>query len=154
MPVFLVITIGLSLLPDLDAVFGIVFKDFGKFHNSASHSMLLGLPVALLGACVAWVVVRENFLRWFLFVLLCWETHIFMDLFTVTRGVMIFWPLSDARFQSPIKLFIGLQWSAPLRSPLHLLTLVNEGAFVLIVFAAWRFFAKKRSVPPAEAAQH
>ena len=62
--------------------------------------------------------------------LLCCWSHIAMDYFTVGRGVMLFWPLSLARFDSPVKAFYGLRWSAGLWSTHHLYTFVTEILFI------------------------
>ena len=64
--------------------------------------------------------------------------HLIMDSLTGGDGVMLFWPFSDARIGSPVRLFFGLQWSSGLWSRDHLLTLVSEGLFVFLVVLGTR----------------
>ncbi len=128
----------LSLLPDGDAALGILFGDFGRYHNNWTHS-LLWLPI--IGTISAFVLRAAAKVRWrdgFLLAVWCAGLHIAMDYATVGRGVMLLWPLSAARFQSPVILFHGLHWSQPWNSPSHLATLANEllwiGAMVSVIF--------------------
>lgn len=138
--------IFLSLWPDADAVFGIWFRDLARYHNQFSHSLItiiLAVPVLALGfkwwAQIAW---RDGLLVTFVASLL----HIVMDYFTYGRGVMLFWPLTVQRFQSPVLLFYGLQWSHSWRSPVHLLTLLNELLFMTVLaIALWVWEQKKQS---------
>jgi peptidoglycan/LPS O-acetylase OafA/YrhL len=58
---------------------------------------------------------------------------------------MLFWPLSAARFESPVKLFYGLHWSDGLVSVKHIWTLLNELAFALIAVLA-TYFLERRMV--------
>jgi hypothetical protein len=56
----------------------------------------------------------------------------------------MFWPLTGARFASPVKIFYGLQWGLGWFSIWHLWTIFTETVFSLIVIFAVRYFAKKR----------
>ena len=126
-----------SLLPDADAVFGIVFSSFsnlGSYHNNLSHSLLVGILVAAVGGMIFPVLTGARYRYGFLFALVCYEIHVLLDYVTVGRGVMAFWPLTDARFQSPVKLFFGLHWSQPLNFAAHAQTIVNELAFALALY--------------------
>ncbi|MGQ0604765.1 MAG: metal-dependent hydrolase, partial [Anaerolineales bacterium] len=51
-PRLLVITAGLSMLPDIDSVLGFLTGDFGRFHNNVTHSLIVGFAVALAIAAV------------------------------------------------------------------------------------------------------
>jgi inner membrane protein len=70
-----------------------------------------------------------------------------MDALTAERGVMLFWPLTQARFSSPVKLFYGLQWGLGWFSIWHLWTIFTESVFVALVLFAVNFFQKRRSDP-------
>lgn len=145
-PSLFIIIIILSLLPDFDAVPGILSGNFKRFHNNESHSLFVALGIAILGAIFMRWIKRENFRYWFLLIFSCVGLHIVMDYFTYGRGVMAFWPLSSERFSSPILLFYGLRWSEGIFSVKHLWTLVNETIFVLITLVAMRRidFARRR----------
>jgi len=132
--------VGLSLLPDLDSILGIMTGDFGKYHNNLSHSLFVGLVVALAAGGVAAASGRARFLAGFGIALACFELHVVMDYFTVGRGVMAFWPLTSERFLAPVPLFYGLRWSDGWVSPRHVWTVLTEVPLaVVVVFAARRW---------------
>ena len=132
----LLITMGLSLLPDGDALLGVAMGDFGRFHNNLTHSLFVGVPIALGIGVIAWACQRVGFVRWFLLALLCYDLHVIMDFFTVGRGVMLLWPISPDRYAPPFYLFYGLHWSEGLLSTKHVWTVVTEGASVLLTLLA------------------
>lgn len=144
-PRFLLVTAGLSLLPDLDSVAGILSEDFGRYHNNGMHSLFVGLALALVVGSLVWWRKRSGFIFWFAVVLLCYDFHIILDFFTFGRGVMLFWPLSSARFEAPVKLFHGLHWSEEIFSIHHVLTLLNELGFAILVAFAIHFLERKTS---------
>jgi inner membrane protein len=144
----LFVFVTLSLLPDLDAVLGILFGNFGRYHNNASHSLIVGLFVALIIGSVAWWRKRFGFVMWFSFALLCYEMHVIMDFFTVGRGVMLFWPLTSERFISPVLLFYGLHWSDGWISIKHVWTLVSELGFMIFVVGILYLFQNKKEIFP------
>jgi membrane-bound metal-dependent hydrolase YbcI (DUF457 family) len=143
-PLQLVLVAGLSMLPDLDVIPAIIFKDMKAYHNNFSHSLLVGIPVAFLIAGVFHRAYRSNFWLWFVICLVSYDLHIIMDALTAERGVMMFWPLSQTRFASPIKIFYGLQWGLGWFSFWHLWTIFTESLFVGIVFIAMNYFDRRR----------
>jgi glycosyltransferase involved in cell wall biosynthesis len=134
---FLIIT-ALSMLPDLDAIPGILVGNLRRFHNNESHSFFVGIGIALLGALLIKWRTGEKFKYWFLLIFSAYGFHIVMDYFTYGRGVMAFWPLSSERYLSPVVLFYGLRWSEGIFSIKHLWTVLSEGLFVLFIFLAVR----------------
>ena len=145
-PGLLAITAGLSLLPDLDSVVGVLAGDFGRFHNNLTHSLLVGAAVALLFGAVMRAVRGGGFWFWFGVALAAYELHVLMDWTTYGRGVMALWPLTSARFQAPVFLFYGLHWSQGWLSVRHLWTLATELAFAAASLLALRRF-NRRVVP-------
>jgi inner membrane protein len=133
-PFLLLLAVFFTMLPDLDSVLGILAGDFSRYHNQGSHSLVTGLIVALISGLVIWIIQKKDFFKWFLFILVSYEMHIVMDFFTVGRGVMLFWPISEERFISPVLLFFGVRWSEGLIHVYHVITLVTELAFILIAF--------------------
>lgn len=144
LPFQLVMLAGLSLLPDLDVIPAIIFRDMQKYHNNFSHSLFFAIPVAFLVAGIFRRVYRSNFWLWFVICLLSYDLHIVMDAFTAERGVMLFWPLSETRYASPVKLFYGLQWGLGWFSPWHLWTIFTESVFVGIVLIVMNYFDRRR----------
>jgi inner membrane protein len=132
--------VGLSLLPDLDAIPGILAGNFGRYHNNLSHSLFVGLAVAVIVGGIAAASGRFRFGSGFALALVCFELHVVMDYFTVGRGVMAFWPFTAERFSAPIPLFYGLRWSDGWFSQRHLWTLLTEVPLVAaVVFAVTRW---------------
>ena len=143
-PLQLGLIAGLSLLPDLDVLPALFYRDMHRYHNNISHSLFIGIPVAFLVAVLFHKEYRTSFWLWFVICLFSYDIHVFMDALTAERGVMMFWPLTDARFSSPIKIFYGVQWGLGWFSLWHLWTIFTETAFSLIVILAARYFGKRR----------
>ncbi len=132
------------MLPDLDVIPAVIFRDMQTYHNSFSHSLFVGIPVALLIAGIFQRVYRSNFWLWFVICLISYDLHVFMDALTADRGVMMFWPLTETRYASSVKIFYGLQWGLGWFSPWHLFTILTESLFVGIVLVAMNYFEKRR----------
>ncbi len=134
--------VGLSVLPDLDAGVGIVLGNMARYHNNFAGTPGFGLAVALSFGVVAWLFRRSAFRPTFFLTFLLYSLHVFMDFFTVGRGVMVFWPISSERIQPPFHLFYGLRWSDGVISERHFITLASELCFVVVLFFGVRLYAK------------
>ena len=143
--VLLMGVLGLSLLPDMDSVAGILAKDFGRYHNNLTHSFSMGIAATLLIAAGAFVMDRKRVAQWAILALVCYELHVLMDFFTVGRGVMIFWPISPDRWEPSFKLFYGLHWSNGWFSHRHLWTLLNESVFAVILIGCVKWLQRRRA---------
>jgi membrane-bound metal-dependent hydrolase YbcI (DUF457 family) len=143
-PVVILAALFFSLLPDIDAIPGILLNDFGRYHNQWTHSLVVGLMVGLLVGFIAYWRMMASFYFWFLLASLSYTFHIIMDFFTMgERGLMLFWPFTSERFLSPIPLFWGVRWSEGLWSPLHLITIATELLFVALVVLVSSFIDRK-----------
>ncbi len=141
-PGLLALTSGLSLLPDVDSVLGLLTGNFGRFHNNLTHSLLLGLGIAVtLGLLMRWLR-GSGFWYWVTLAGVSYNLHVIMDWATYGRGVMALWPFSSERYLAPVTLFYGLHWSDGVLSERHLITLSTE-----VGFAALAWFALKRLQP-------
>jgi inner membrane protein len=127
--------LSLSMAPDLDSVVGILAGDLGRYHNQWTHSLLVCAAVAVPTALVLLAVLRERYGLCLKIALSCYGLHLLLDAFSYGRGIMAIWPIAQQRFLSPVLVFMGLHWSQGLWSPLHLLTLLNEILFILILLA-------------------
>jgi membrane-bound metal-dependent hydrolase YbcI (DUF457 family) len=133
-PILLLISIVASMFPDLDSIFGVLTGDFGRYHNNATHSLFVGLLVSILFAGGISVLFKTlTFRTVFLVTLLSYLAHIVFDYFTISRGVMALWPLSQERFVSPFSLFYGFHWSDGFFSIRHLWTFLTESVQALIL---------------------
>ncbi len=144
LPRLLLATIGLSLLPDVDVLPGLLVGSLGSFHNTVAHSLLFGFIVALSIGAMVWVRHRAGFSHWCIIALVCYELHVIMDFFTVGRGVMLLWPLTAERYAAPLMLFYGLHWSEGLLSAKHLWTIMTEGGFVMLIACVIHVLSRKQ----------
>ena len=145
-PFQMILLTGLSLLPDLDVIPAIIFRDLKTYHNNFSHSLLFAVPVALLVAGIFHRIYGSNFWLWFLICWISYDLHVIMDALTADRGVMMFWPFSENRFASTTKVFYGLQWGLGWFSFWHLWTIFTESLFVMVVIGAVNYFEKRRNM--------
>jgi membrane-bound metal-dependent hydrolase YbcI (DUF457 family) len=132
-PAPLIVTTGFSLLPDVDSLLGFLSGNFGRFHNNATHSFIVGLGMALAFGLLMWWKERSGFGFWFFTALLGYELHVLMDSATIGRGVMALWPFTAERYMFPIIVFYGLHWSDGWLSIRHLWTAATELAFAALV---------------------
>jgi membrane-bound metal-dependent hydrolase YbcI (DUF457 family) len=138
LPGSLVITAVFSLLPDVDSVVGFLMGDFGRFHNNATHSLLAALFLALAFAGLMWWR-RRQFTYWFAIAFISYGLHLLMDMATIGRGIMLFWPFSEARYLAPVTFFYGLHWSDGWISIRHLWTVLTELVFTILVVLALHY---------------
>ncbi|MFO7679875.1 MAG: metal-dependent hydrolase [Chloroflexota bacterium] len=138
-PGTLLVTAVFSTLPDVDSVVGLLAQDFGRFHNNATHSLIVGLGVSLLFAALMRWRRGQGFRYWFTVAAASYSLHILMDAATVSRGVMALWPLSDTRFLAPVTIFYGLHWSDGWISARHLWTLLTELLFAVLILILLHF---------------
>jgi membrane-bound metal-dependent hydrolase YbcI (DUF457 family) len=138
-----------SMAPDLDAVLGVITGDMAGYHNQISHSLFFGLLLCALLTPVCMV-----FLRWaqagrvFLLIYGSYALHLALDWLTYGRGLMLFWPITERRFISPLQPFIGVRWSEGVFHHGHLFTLANEAA-VLALGALLYLLIRQLRRPPA-----
>lgn len=141
----MIIVMGLSMLPDLDVVPAILFRNMRGYHNNISHSFLFAIPVAFLIAGIFHPVYGSSYWLWFLICLISYDLHVFMDALIAERGVMMFWPLTERRYTSPIQIFLGLKWGQGWFSIWHLWTILTESIFGLVVLLATSSFDQRRN---------
>ncbi|MCC5847014.1 MAG: metal-dependent hydrolase [Verrucomicrobia bacterium] len=143
-----------SILPDFDAVLGILAGDMYRFHNQQSHSIFFGILVSAVLAVGLHALLRVmSFARfpevsrkkWIFVICLSYQLHLLMDLFTHGRGLRLFWPLTSERVPAPVELFVGLRWSKGIWSSAHWLTLANELLFSLCLFLICLLASRRRS---------
>lgn len=145
LPILLVITVVFAMLPDFDALLGLLAGNISGYHNQGTHSLVVGLAVSLLFAGFVGLRKKSSFLPWFLVLLISYESHVILDYFTYGgRGVMLFWPITVERFIPPILLFHGVRWSAGIYTTEHLLTVASESLIVLVIFLGIWFFEGRR----------
>ena len=116
--VLFVLLMAAAFAPDLD-LYPLLWGDFDAAnlnHQHFSHSLLFTAAAGLALAGVAALLGCGPFLRLSPYFLAAAWSHVLLDFLTIdTRepvGIMPFWPLSDARFNSPVAIFDGLHKGA------------------------------------------
>ncbi len=142
--------IGASLLPDVDAALGLLLGDFGRLHNQGTHSLFVGLAVALAVAGIMQVARRQNAMHWAALTFICYALHLFMDSLTTGRGVMLLWPFSTERFLSPVSLFQGVHWSRGWANAITVGTVMSELPVVLLAIGLMVIRQRLYRIPEAE----
>ncbi len=120
-----------SLAPDLDFIPGLLLHKVGSFHNCGFHSLCCLLPLAWVCAIVLRCFKPGPFQMRLLLITTWLSLHSMLDTLCLGRGVMLFWPLSTIRFQSPILFFLGVRWSSGLLAISHIYTVLNEVLFAV-----------------------
>ena len=136
LPWQLAATVGLSLLPDVDSIVGLLAGNLGKYHNNLTHSLFFALAVASVVGVAVSLRNRRAGIYWFALALACYGSHLLADMLTIGRGVMLLWPWNSQRVLSPLSLFYGFHWSDGLWSMRHIWTLVTELGFAALVLVA------------------
>lgn len=137
-PWLLFVTVGFSMLPDVDAAVGVLSGDFGRFHNNLTHSAFVAAVVALASAAFGSLKGLGRFADWFWLTLLCYGMHILMDAATLGKGVMVFWPITDERFMTPVPVFYGFHWSDGWLNRRHWWTVTTELGFAALILLIYR----------------
>jgi len=110
--VFLLACVALALAPDLDFVPGILNGKPPLYHQGITHSLTIAAAVSLATA----LVLRRATLRAWGVLFAAYASHLLIDLFgpddRAPLGIPLFWPLGDAHYLSPLKLFMGVHHAA------------------------------------------
>jgi membrane-bound metal-dependent hydrolase YbcI (DUF457 family) len=112
------VTVGASLIPDVDLLFRVV--DGQNHHNGETHSIGFAVLAAVAAAVVFRLLQWKRPLVLALVVGAAWGSHVLLDLLNLDThppiGLMAFWPLSEGYFKSPVLLFLDigrtLDWTA------------------------------------------
>ena len=145
----LLVFMALALLPDADvALVALGACDDGACgHRGASHSLLAAIAIGLFAGLVArrlgWPVVRTIVAATFAV-----ASHAMLDaLGAGGRGLPLLWPLSDARFISPIRIFPDAPRGLALLSLPGAINVAIEFAVFLpmMLYATWPRIMGRRS---------
>lgn len=129
----MVVSVGFSLLPDIDVLPAVLTGNFAAFHNNFTHSPFFGLLLTIVFAAVLLFIGHRSLLRWSVLAFGAYLVHVGMDFMTPGRGVMLLWPFLPDRFEPSFVTFYGVHWSDPLTSVRHIWTVITEGIFVTLM---------------------
>lgn len=144
----------LAIAPDLDFVPGLLLGQPALYHQGATHSLVVGLVVALAAAVVGMPGWERKSV--FLLVLAAWSSHLLLDLCgpdqRLPYGLPLLWPLGAQHFLSPYPLLPGMrhaghthadtkQWLAGIFSLYNVMALAVE----LAVVSPFVWMARRRA---------
>jgi len=90
------LSVMLAICPDFDYALNFLRIGRGGWHHGFTHSIVFALAVGL----VCWLILRDR--RAGILFILCAivASHSLLDyLFTESRGVALFWPITDHRYK-------------------------------------------------------
>ena len=143
------------MAPDGDVILGpLRGKSITEYHNGFSHSLTCAVLFAPL---FGWLIYRVCGMPWrwgTLLSLACYLSHLALDAFSVGRGILLFWPFSDARVAGP-PVFFGVRHSVNAPWTTHAWTVVSDSLFALSFLALSRaIYGRQRGAITAVAPQH
>ncbi len=133
------------MAPDVDVAVGVLSgKGMAYYHNGATHSIAFSLLVGVVFAGAGRWTCGTAFSRMFWIGSVACLSHVALDAMTFGRGVELFWPITEARVQTPIPMFLGVRHSVGAPWTTHLLTAANDCAFAALVWGVCRFARRQR----------
>lgn len=134
------------VLPDFDLLAGpIMGRELMHYHNQWSHSLLLAPLMAIPFSLICRAISLGPAWRFFGIGVLVYASHVLLDAVTWGRGVQALWPITDARFASPVPLFFGVRHSVNAPYQWHLATILTELGFAALVVLAYRWHRNRPS---------
>jgi inner membrane protein len=167
---FLVLCVSLAITPDLDFVPGILEGTPALYHQGISHSLVFAVVAGLIVSLGYQIYSSQKgamLANWGLFTL-SYMSHLLIDLVGPDKrlpyGIPLFWPVTDATYLSPIKIFLGVrhakstststsEWLSAIVDPHNLGALSIEVAvllpwILLVVYAQRKSQEKRRFINP------
>lgn len=123
--------------PDLDIA--VSWMMTGKpfvWHGGGWHSLFAGAVFGVVFAVACQWLTKLGWGRLWLIGSAAWWSHVVLDVYASGRGVALLWPLVDERIASPVVLFYGVRHSEPWALQHHVMTLLTELPFVLLMWLA------------------
>ncbi|OVE73706.1 hypothetical protein BVX93_01000 [bacterium B13(2017)] len=141
----------LSNLPDIDFLPGLIVGEPNLYHHGISHSLGAALVVGIIFGFI--FKKKTNFFTVFFFTSSIYYSHVLIDFFTEDLrkpiGIMLFWPLNDIYYSSPVPLFAKTIRASttkdffPSLFNLHnFLAIIREVIVMSVVILIYRFIKK------------
>ena len=108
---FLLVSVVIANLADIDLIFGIISGEYARFHAQATHSLTAVAAVGFASSLIArrW---SRNFHLWGVWGGGIYLSHVLLDL--LGSKVELFWPFSGAYFGAPFRIFDSWNLFEPL----------------------------------------
>lgn len=146
------VLVALGMAPDLDLIIG--------RHSRETHSVGAAVLVGLIAAWQRWPIAVTRF-RVFAAACLAWGSHPLLDALgvdmTIPRGVMAWWPFSQAHVQTGLDLFLPIyRRSDPAPVAHNVVAALREIAILgpVVAFVWWWQRSPSRFRPRRERVEH
>lgn len=134
-PVFVATAADLDFLPQL--ITG------ESFHRGLTHSLIFCLSFSAIVGAIASYFWQLSYRQIFLFTLILYGSHLFLDLFTPGRGMQLFLPFTARFFKSPVTIFPAVHHSEGLWHSSHIIPIVFESIYsMILLLGLWQYKKK------------
>lgn len=141
-----VLLLAATLGPDVDLLFGLVADEpIATYHNGFTHSLVCVAGFAILFGLICRVVAGFGLCFFIWLGGFAYFSHIAIDVLSWGRGVQLFWPMTETRFDiAPFYLFMGVRHSVDAPWTTHLLTVLNDTAFAVVVWLVCKWWYRRK----------
>ncbi|NEP88151.1 MAG: metal-dependent hydrolase [Okeania sp. SIO2C2] len=139
-------------------VFVAIFADFDflpqlitgeRFHRGITHTFVFAIAFSLI---VSWLISycrKSCFKQLFFLTLVIYSSHLVLDFFTATSGsgLQLFWPFTDTYLKSAIPFFPSVHHSRGLFDPSHLIFIIWESCYSILVLSVlwfWKNYSSRK----------
>lgn len=131
-PVFVANAADFDFLPQL--ITGEVY------HRGLTHSLIFTLGFSAIAGAIASYFWQFSYRQMFLFTLILYSSHLFLDLFSPGKGMQLLLPFTDNFFKSPIAIFPAVHHSEGLWHSSHLIPIGFESIYsMILLLGLWQY---------------
>lgn len=108
------------------------------YHRGLTHSLIFALGFSAIAGFITSYIWKRSYKQLFLFTLILYSSHLFLDFLSEGRGIQFFSPFLDSFFKFPITIFPGIHHSRGLWDYSHLLPISFELVYsALLLLGLW-----------------
>ncbi|MGD1805635.1 metal-dependent hydrolase [Dapis sp. BLCC M126] len=137
-------------------VFVAIFADFDflpqlitgeRFHRGITHTFVFAIVFSFIISGLISYFHKSSFKQLFLFTLVIYTSHLVLDFFTATSGdgLQLLSPFTNTYFKSVIPLFPSVHHSKGLFHPSHLVFIIWESCYSILVLTGLWLWKNYRS---------
>lgn len=116
------------------------------YHRGWTHSLIFAFGFSAIATFITSYFWQLPYKQLFLFTLLLYTSHLFLDFFSQGRGIPVFLPFIASFFKSSITLFPGVHYSRGLWDYSHFVPIVFESVYSAFLLGGfWWYKNRKRN---------
>lgn len=136
-------SIFIAIAPDLDFIPQILTGV--RYHHGLSHSLTFTFGFSITVWVIAHFLAKPISKRLFLLTLMGYGSHLLLDFFTDGgSGIQLLWPFTEEYMRSSVAIFPSTHHSKPLLDPGHVIFVVFELSYALILLGSVWFLTYNR----------